>query len=35
MSISDFIAPRDSGVKDYVGMFAVSTGFGAKDLCKQ
>jgi len=28
MAMSDFIAPKDSGIKDYVGMFAVSTGFG-------
>ncbi len=33
MCISDLVAPLDSGVQDYVGMFAVSVGFGAKELC--
>ncbi|XP_032881336.1 methionine synthase isoform X2 [Amblyraja radiata] len=32
--ISDFIAPRDSGVADYIGMFAVAC-FGAEQLSKQ
>ena len=27
VAMSDFIAPKESGVKDYVGMFAVSAGF--------
>ncbi len=31
-SLADFIAPRDSGVPDYIGMFAVTTGLGADDL---
>ena len=31
-SLADFIAPVDSGVKDYIGGFAVSTGFGADEL---
>ena len=26
--LSDFIAPVDSGIQDYIGAFAVSTGFG-------
>jgi 5-methyltetrahydrofolate--homocysteine methyltransferase len=26
--LADFVAPRDSGVKDYVGMFAVTAGLG-------
>ena len=28
LSLADFIAPKDSGVTDYIGGFAVSTGFG-------
>jgi len=28
MALSDFIAPKDSGVADYVGAFAVTTGIG-------
>ncbi|WP_319532234.1 methionine synthase [uncultured Cohaesibacter sp.] len=31
VSISDFVAPVDSGVKDYIGGFAVSTGFGESE----
>jgi len=27
-ALSDFIAPEDSGLQDYIGGFAVSTGFG-------
>ena len=27
-SLSDFIAPKESGVKDYIGMFAVTAGLG-------
>lgn len=33
--ISDFVAPRESGVEDYVGMLAVSAGFGVNELCKK
>ena len=33
--ISDFIAPKQTGIKDYVGMFAVSAGFGTDKLCNQ
>ena len=29
------IAPRESGVKDYIGMFAVSAGFGCEEICKR
>lgn len=28
LCLSDFIAPLDSGIPDYIGMFAVSAGFG-------
>jgi len=31
-AIGDFIAPKESGVKDYIGMFAVSAGFGCAEL---
>ena len=30
--MSDFIAPKASGVADYLGMFAVSAGFGLDAL---
>lgn len=32
--VSDFIAPKDSGVPDYIGQFAVSCGFGTEEMCK-
>lgn len=28
LCISDFIAPLTSGVRDYIGIFAVTAGFG-------
>jgi len=31
-SLADFIAPKDSGIKDYIGGFAVTTGIGADEL---
>jgi 5-methyltetrahydrofolate--homocysteine methyltransferase len=33
--MADFIAPKDSGVQDYVGMFAVSAGFKQEEACAQ
>ncbi|CAH1792878.1 unnamed protein product [Owenia fusiformis] len=33
--LSDFIAPKDTGMTDYIGMFAVSAGFGVNDMCKK
>ncbi len=30
-SLADFIAPRDTAVKDYIGAFALSTGFGIEE----
>ena len=34
-AMSDFIAPQGSGIKDYLGLFAVSAGFGCDELAKQ
>jgi len=34
-SLADFIAPRESGVPDYIGMFAVTAGLGAEVLARQ
>ena len=34
-ALSDFVAPKESGVRDYVGAFAVSAGFGCDAVCKQ
>jgi len=33
--ISDFIAPKDSGLQDYLGMFVVSAGFGLEKLTEK
>lgn len=30
-SLADFIAPKESGIKDYIGAFAVSAGFGVAE----
>jgi 5-methyltetrahydrofolate--homocysteine methyltransferase len=32
--LADFIAPRETGVPDYLGMFAVTAGIGAEDLVR-
>jgi len=32
-SLSDFIAPKESGLGDHIGAFAVTSGIGLKDLC--
>jgi 5-methyltetrahydrofolate--homocysteine methyltransferase len=34
-SLADFIAPRNSGVADYLGAFAVTAGLGADELVKR
>jgi 5-methyltetrahydrofolate--homocysteine methyltransferase len=34
-SLSDYIAPRESGRADYLGAFAVTAGHGADELAKQ
>jgi 5-methyltetrahydrofolate--homocysteine methyltransferase len=31
-SLADYIAPKESGIKDYIGAFAVTTGLGADEL---
>jgi 5-methyltetrahydrofolate--homocysteine methyltransferase len=32
-SLADFIAPKDIGLADHIGSFAVTTGIGLKELC--
>jgi 5-methyltetrahydrofolate--homocysteine methyltransferase len=32
-SLADFIAPRETGLQDYIGAFAVTSGIGLKELC--
>jgi 5-methyltetrahydrofolate--homocysteine methyltransferase len=34
-SLADFIAPRESGVPDYLGLFAVTAGIGADELVRR
>ena len=34
-ALSDFVAPKDSGKKDYIGCFCVTTGFGTAEKAKQ
>jgi 5-methyltetrahydrofolate--homocysteine methyltransferase len=33
-SLADFIAPRESGLRDHIGAFAVTSGMGLKELCE-
>ena len=32
-SLADFIAPRETGLRDHLGAFAVTSGIGLKELC--
>jgi 5-methyltetrahydrofolate--homocysteine methyltransferase len=32
-SLSDFIAPKETGLHDHIGAFAVTSGIGLKELC--
>jgi 5-methyltetrahydrofolate--homocysteine methyltransferase len=32
-SLADFIAPRETGLRDHIGAFAVTSGIGLKELC--
>jgi 5-methyltetrahydrofolate--homocysteine methyltransferase len=32
-SLSDFIAPKETGLSDHIGAFAVTSGIGLKELC--
>ncbi len=34
-SLADFVAPRDSGVADYIGAFAVTAGLGSEELVRE
>ncbi|MCR9229348.1 MAG: methionine synthase, partial [Flavobacteriaceae bacterium] len=35
IALADFIAPKDSGIPDYMGFFCVSTGFGTQELAAE
>jgi 5-methyltetrahydrofolate--homocysteine methyltransferase len=34
-ALADFIAPKETGVKDYIGAFAIATGFGIEKRIQQ
>jgi 5-methyltetrahydrofolate--homocysteine methyltransferase len=34
-SLADFIAPSETGLRDHIGAFAVTSGIGLKELCDQ
>ena len=34
-ALSDYIAPKETGIKDYIGCFCVSAGFGSNELSKK
>ncbi len=34
-SLADFIAPKETGLPDHLGGFAVTTGLGLKELCER
>jgi 5-methyltetrahydrofolate--homocysteine methyltransferase len=34
-SLSDFIAPKETGLPDYIAAFAVTTGIGLKEFCDE
>ena len=35
IALADFIAPKTSGIQDYMGFFCVSTGFGTQELATE
>ncbi len=35
VALADFISPKESGIKDYIGMFAVTTGIGIEKIVSQ
>jgi 5-methyltetrahydrofolate--homocysteine methyltransferase len=35
LSLGDFIAPKQAGIQDYIGCFAVCAGFGTEELAQQ
>jgi 5-methyltetrahydrofolate--homocysteine methyltransferase len=35
LALADYVAPKDSGRRDHIGAFAVTTGIGLDDLCRR
>src|SRR5690606_8732690 len=34
-ALADYIAPKETGIQDYIGCFCVTTGFGTEELAKK
>src|SRR5690606_18659909 len=34
-ALADFVAPKETGIQDYMGCFCVTTGFGTEELAKK
>jgi 5-methyltetrahydrofolate--homocysteine methyltransferase len=34
-ALADFVAPKDTGVRDYLGAFALTAGIGTDELCRR
>ncbi|PNQ73923.1 methionine synthase [Hanstruepera neustonica] len=34
-ALADFIAPKDTGIQDYIGCFCATTGFGTDEIAKE
>ncbi|MBT8289742.1 MAG: methionine synthase [Muriicola sp.] len=35
LALADFVAPRSSGIQDYIGCFCVTAGFGTEELARK
>jgi len=35
LCLADFIAPKESGIRDYIGAFAVTSGIGTVEICRE
>ncbi len=35
LALADFVAPKESGIQDYMGCFCVTAGFGTKELAEE
>ncbi len=35
IALADFVAPKETGIQDYIGCFCVTAGFGTKELAEQ
>ena len=35
LCLSDFVAPKQSGIQDHLGLFAVTAGHGVDEMCAE